>query len=362
MNQTIKLLIVEDDIEIQQQYKEDVSLFNDTNPAIEIIPQYAENLSQAENMLQTAYFDAAIVDLRLSANDEGKGGQHIISLIKKGLRFPIFIVSGFLAEASSFEEHIFLNKKTKGDYDNEDLLKEIATLCTMLNKVGISNILGRKGAIEEHLSHVFWNHISLSMPYWIEKANSGQNTEEALLRYTLTHLQEYLEISEQGEFQDYHFPEFYINPPIKNHTNTVFTADVVRKIDNNICYIVLTPSCDLTIQRSKTTPKVKLITLAEIELFEDKIFDEKSSKDLSIKDAIRKNTNQMYHYLPPFAQNNETLGKAINFGNLISIPLSTIIDNTKYKKEFAISNSFAKDIIARFSHYYARQGQPGFRQ
>lgn len=357
MNQTIKLLIVEDDIEIQQQYKEDVSLFNDTNPAIEIIPQYAENLSQAENMLQTAYFDAAIVDLRLSANDEGKGGQHIISLIKKGLRFPIFIVSGFLAEASSFEEHIFLNKKTKGDYDNEDLLKEIATLCTMLNKVGISNILGRKGAIEEHLSHVFWNHISLSMPYWIEKANSGQNTEEALLRYTLTHLQEYLEISEQGEFQDYHFPEFYINPPIKNHTNTVFTADVVRKIDNNICYIVLTPSCDLTIQRNKTIPKAQFITLAIITDFETD-----TSKNIETKRGIRNNTNQMFHYLPPYIQNGWREGKAIDFGQLISIPLHEIIDNTKYKKEFAISNSFAKDIIARFSHYYARQGQPGFRQ
>lgn len=361
----LRLLIIEDEEAIIKQYKDDLELFNEDKANHTKITAFCvNNPTEGIKALKENYYDAVIVDLRLTPNDEGKGGREMIDIIRKGLRFPIFIVSNLQNEAF-LDESFILKKRTKGEFYNEELYKEIIQLCDTLDQIGISDILGGKGIIEQHLSYVFWNHISNSIPYWIEKKDQGMDTETALLRYTLTHLQEYLEINE-GEFDDYHPIEFYINPPIKQHPNTVFTADIFQEKETNKCYIVLTPSCDL-VERikgkggSKTVipPKATHITFAEIEDLEEKIKNQNNFRDSL-------NNNQLYHYVPPFIFGQGRIinaqGGVINFSKVKSIPLGDVIDETKYQKILAVSNSFAKDIIARFSLYYARQGQPGLKQ
>jgi hypothetical protein len=357
----INVLVVENQANIIQGYKETIRTFF----AGQVNCEYAANLEQGLQriaMLDKDYA-GAIIDLRLDNTEtDGAGGNQIIRQIKSSLRFPIFVLSG---HTEDLEEDLKENTPLFQCIDKastEGSFQLVINRILSIHKTGITQILSRKGQIEQYIQNIFWKHLSTSMPYWIEQANAGANTEPSLLRYTLTHLQEYLEINAGGEFEDYYPIEFYINPPIKQHEKTVFTADIFQDLETDKCYIVLTPSCDLVQRRTEnkkgeitvTPPNATHITFGEIENLNE--FDTKWQD----KFKERPTGNQLFHYVPPthLLQN----GGVINFSKVKSIRLDDVIDTTKYVKVFAVSNSFAKDIIARFSHYYARQGQPGLRQ
>jgi hypothetical protein len=127
------------------------------------------------------------------------------------------------------------------------------------------------------------------------------------------------------------------------------------------------PACDMVV-RKEGVIKAEYITMAQIEETENnhlkqirKIITSKNNED-KYKKAIEKLkgllTNSFslnYHFLPS-VPNFE--GGFINFRKLKSLKPKEI------KKQFKIigkvTSPFLKDIIARFSTYYARQGQPEF--
>lgn len=347
-----QILVVENNQGILNDYIEIVSTFFPNQVTITPVENQTDALANLNNPNND--YAGAIIDLRLDPTEtDSDGGNEILRQIKQNLRFPIFVLSGHtedLDDSIVSEEPLF-NKRVKGGPNSD--FKTIVNEIIAINKTGITNILSRNGRIEELLKNIFWKHLAPTMPYWIEKAeNASANTQKSLLRYTLAHLQEYLEQTEQGDFENYHPIEFYIAPPIKIHDSTVFTADVFKETATGSYYIVLTPSCDL-VNRPKKGVKAQTITLAIITDF--------SQQPSQERDGIKNNTNYMHHFLPNQTTQSDfyTQGGVINFSNLKSVPLTDLLDETKYKKVFAISQSFKKDIIARFSHYYARQGQPG---
>jgi hypothetical protein len=351
----MKLLIVENEKEQVQLYCDVIESYNKKN-GTKIIPHPIFNLSDAKDILIKSDFDAAIIDLKLSSNSIELEGMEIVNSILFKLRFPVFIVSGSISQIEAPENTFF--KKRLRDSDFTIVLKEI----TDIYNTGITNILGKRGEINHYLDKIFWNHLSESMDVWInDTSRTIVEKQQSLLRYTLLHIQEYLEVNESGGFNDYYPIEFYINPPIKKHPNTVFTADIFQEISTNLFYIVLTPSCDLVERISKkggediiTPPNASHITFCEIESLE--IFE--VSKRKTFKD--QPTAKQLFHYMPPTSFYKE--GGVINFSKVKSVQLSDVVDVSKYIKVLSVSNSFTKDIIARFSNYYARQGQPVLKQ
>src|SRR5690606_16415599 len=90
---------------------------------------------------------------------------------------------------------------------------------------------------------IFWNHMSNSMDLWInDNSRTPQEKENSLLRYTLLHMQEYID----EELEKYHPSEFYITKPIKKN---LFTGDIVEL--DKTRYIILTPSCDIVLRDGK---------------------------------------------------------------------------------------------------------------
>ena len=72
--------------------------------------------------------------------------------------------------------------------------------------------------------------------------------------------------------------------------------------------------------------------------------------------TLKNNNEDYYHWLPTV---DNFPGGVINFRKTLALPESV------FKKDFSppiiqISSQFIKDIISRFSTYYARQGQPEF--
>ena len=84
--------------------------------------------------------------------------------------------------------------------------------------------------------------------------------------------------------------------------------------------------------------------------------DGKTKEKQGILKSLRNNRTPYFHYLP---ETNVFRGGVINFRHIETVELE------KYNDIFddplvQISSAFTKDIVARFSSYYARQGQPDF--
>lgn len=357
----IKLFILEDNRNQAKLYRDAIDEFNKTKE-IKITAEFSENLDDALEKLKTDVFDAAIIDLKLGGTDtEGKGNKAIRE-IRNNLRFPVFVMTGFIEELDGDlrEENVFYKTYRNTDKSVSELLEEILDLYN----TGITNILGKKGKIETALQEIFWKHIAENMNYWKSEIKNQQDSEKILLRYIIAYLAGYLEMDEAGEFLCFNPAEFYIIPPIRKY---VFTGDILKKKAGGEFFIVLTPACDLA------HGKAKDITLAFIEgmdmefvaqqkriladtLPADATGEQKKKKDearISLERLLKNSLHFKYHFLPPTSQ---FPGGFINFQKIITVEVSAIDAN--FDRVASITEKFAKDIIARFSHYYARQGQP----
>ncbi|MCU0325590.1 MAG: response regulator [Spirosomaceae bacterium] len=351
----IKILIVEEDTAAIELYTDILTNY----PSI--FPEFSDNREDALSKINSNVYDAAILDLKLDNHSETLDGNIIAREIKNNLRFPIYILSGNIEELDEDLKQganiLFKINSRLVDNIFETILNDII----QLKKTGIVDILNRRGKIDSYLQNIFWKHLTNSMPYWIEKAKV-EDTQTALLRYTLSHLHEYLEINESGRFEDYHVPEFYIKEPIKKSKETVFTGDIIKKFEDNSYYVVLTPACDLVVDNSRPRPKAKYITLVRVEQVEELLSDmpetttrEKEKKENKIR-SLKHDKEYGYHFLPRYDGFYE--GGIICFQNILSVKLDDLLNPEKYSVQLSIANSFKKDIIARFSHYYSRQGQP----
>lgn len=351
----MNLLIVEDEqvqVQLYLDLIESYNRLNDTN----IVGIAKNNLEDAKTELNNPEIDAAIIDLNLISGNDSLEGIELIYLIKENLRFPIFVVSGSIAQIDSIQESTFFKKRLR-DSDFKEILNEIIGVYN----TGITKILGSKGQIENYLSTIFWNHLSNSMDLWIEDASrTPEQKQKTLLRYTLLHIQEYLELNEESDFENYHPSEIYITPCIKPN---VFTGDLIEEKDTSINYIVLTPSCDLA------QTKAKDILIVQIDPPNEGILNEKislinkgnASKEILenaediIKKLIHNNYSNKYHFLPKY---KELRGGLINFQKMKSIRVKEFNEN--FTRKASINSTFTKDIVARFSYYYSRQGSPDF--
>jgi hypothetical protein len=344
--ESLRLLIIEDEKRQLQMYCDAIDQFNKTSE-IKIDSEICNNFKDGESALKTPLFDAAIIDLKLS-NSEDLEGRTLVESVYKKIRIPIFIVSGSIAQIDDIPENALLKKKLRTDY-----VKEILVEILSIYKTGITSFLKPGGTIDKHLSSIFWNNLSKDISLWIE-----HNNEKTLLRYILSHFQEYLELNGEGDFEEYHQQEIYLTPPIKKNLHT---GDLI-KIENTF-YLVLTPACDIVYHSKKDSDgnniqirKADKMLLATVKNFDFK--DHCVDKNQVIKkDKIREfvtNHSFRFHYLPPFKNEN---GYLIDFQDLTSKPF-----DISYSREASISAPFIKDIISRFSSYYSRQGQPTFNQ
>ncbi len=356
----LNLLIVEDDSNVIATYTRDIDSYNKTNSDIKIEVTILSDKDQAIDMLKNSdnVFDGAVIDLDLKqSGGSDSSGNEVIREVKNNLRFPVFVISGTShnIDPSLSEETSFF--KVRNRDDDFDFIEEIVAIYN----TGITEILNRKGTIESYINDIFWNHLSSSLDLWTDdKKRSPEEKQKSLLRYTLLHLQEYLEITEDSEFENYHPSEIYITPVIKPH---VFTGDIVQNTNDTLNYVVLTPSCDLA------QGKAKDILLVAIEPIKNTIAGEKigilkkgKAEKEQLEDAeqilrklIHNAYSNKYHFLPKYKNID---GGLINFQKLQSLRVKDFNDN--YARVASINGSFTKDVVARFSYYYSRQGSPDF--
>jgi CheY-like chemotaxis protein len=359
----LKLFIVEDDIEFRESYSKQIKIFNLEQDHVIVSESFANDLNSAIEILSTnTFFDAAIIDLKLGNDDVTYKGNELVNLIRNNLRFPAFVVTANpeMIEKEKGNENDLFKVKVKGT--NNAIFLTILDELKKIHLTGITKILGKSGQIESYLNKIFWEHLTSSIDIWAsDNSRTPEQKEKSLLRYTLSHIQEHLELTEESNFENYHPAEIYITPTIKPN---VFTGDIVKEKNTQISYIVLTPSCDLAYEN-----KVEDVLLVKIEenntglmlQLTSVINNENESKGIKkdsekkIKQLIGNNFNNKYHFLPNFKSLN---GGLINFQQIKTVKKQDIKEN--FTIEASVNINFTKDIVARFSYYYSRQGSPDF--
>lgn len=338
----INLLIIEDEGAQLQAYDDSIDSFNKKNTT-QISRTVCKTFLEGERALLSPYYDAAIIDLKLSSSEELEG-KKLVERVYQKIRIPIFIVSGSLSQIDDIEENILFRKRLRTELIS-DVLKEVLQIFN----TGITSFLKPAGIIDEKLTEIFWKNLSTDLGIWID-----QNNPNSLLRYILSHFQEHLDINIDGDFEEYHPSEVYIKPPIKKKLHT---GDFIKYQTEN--YVILNPACDIVIQGDVTKGAKRnadTLTLVKARNFDYKILCLNKNNELekSRIESFVKNKNNRYHFLPPFASNT---GFLLDFQDITSIPFTEEVERIA-----SISTPFIKDIIARFSNYYARQGQPTFQQ
>lgn len=342
----MKILLIDDEQQVFNDGKESASVYDKEKIEITFIKSINEDyLSILHDM------DFAIVDMKLGA--DGQAGNVFIEKFNDlSIRVPTVIYTGTPDECDD-EKVLKVFRKTESFDTIFDFLVPIY-------KTGITKILGGRGKLENTLFDVFKKNLLPQISSWTKYAEKdSEKTENALLRYTLNHMQQLLDNDET-----YLPEEVYICPPINRN---IKTGSIIYNNESENYYIVLTPACDLAIRKNGKF-KTDKVLLVRLEKYNDVVnrmtaeYKETTGRDWNSKEKtktagdLHKNRYSLYfHYLPQAGIFSEDY--LINFRDIETIVSNKIGDNFLEPK-MQISDSFLKDIISRFSSFYARQGQP----
>lgn len=365
----IKFLLIDDENEQNELFKSAIDEINEESGYNQLSFHTVNTPEAAMIALYSYSFQAIIIDLKLLTeddavnNDEEISGNILLKQIIEKEIIPIVVRTGFPEKVSSE-----INKDIVKVYPKEEPLYDIIKELINSYSDSVFKIFGSKGEISKNIKELFWSII----PECFSKNNaevsslSFEKKETVIIRYISSWLN-----------NKYMFDEKYIDAdPIEmymfpNPIEQVCNCDIYEKKDNEICdyYIVLTPSCDLANKKIDEVILCKIKDYGEIPDFINTLNRynmETSKKSKKAKESLTKwfrnaHTDSIrYHFLPKFSKFS---GGFVDFRSIISLKYNREtgkIEDTNYKKIGVITESFKRDIVARFSSYYHRQGQPEF--
>ena len=335
----LKLLLVEDDVEQVNTYR---AVLDDYSERLgrEIDMEVSQSLREAKDSLDGS-IDATVVDMDLGGG--ASDGEAVIAELRRHFRVPVAVYTGIAWGTE--EEPPIIGVFTKGEYAFEDVLDRIWDIF----ETGLTRIMGGRGLLEKQLGKVFSRNLLPSIDNWIAYGKvDPERTRRALLRYALGHLTGELDGDESPCYPE----EVYLAPPVTINMTTGSLAN--WKVDG-MCNVVLTPACDLALRNGQfKTNRIVLVGIVS----ESTVFDSLAGNAKAInKYKLQLRTNNYanyYHWLPKCGAID---GGFIDFRHVQSVP------KEKFNEEYEflnvrISPGFIKDIVSRFSSFYARQGQP----
>lgn len=341
----MNFLFVEDDKQDQDSCVNAIKDFQEDNRC-QINIKICSNVDDALKALSDSYYDGAIIDMRLA--DQGNEGNQVIDRIKDTFkRIPVAIMTG-TPDATETEGFPLVNIYKKGESSYSEIIAELYGIY----RTGLTRIMGGRGEIEEKLSQIFVKNLLPQRESWITYGKEDyQKSEKALLRHALNHLIQLLD----GDLDTCYPEEMYIYPSISTGINT---GCILNKKDTTSFYVVMNPACDLAERKNGgcNTDRALLVEIQELaDVFPNFNWvnlSNNNNKDL--EKAYKNNKSAYYHWLPKV---NFFNGGLVNFRR-ISTYTENELDKMFESTEIQISPAFIKDMVSRFSSYYARQGQP----
>ena len=344
----LKLLVVEDDEEQLRSCVRAVEFYNeDQEPLIHLVP--FRDVESALNAVDNTY-DGALIDLRFG-NDLDAGNEVIRKIEENELCIPVIVLSGTPRRAS--REHTHIDLITKGDDGSS--YPELLRRFQRLHRTGVTKILGGRGEIQTQLGKIFRNQISKQIGSWERHAEiQSDEAERALLRHIVNHLVSLIDEVTEKSFAE----EFYLNP---SPSRQIRTGTILHDVRRNKRCVVMSPDCDVMVRNGgRKTNRILLVEIVHpTALFDwyDRVGFESMSNNKfgQLRNALTNNHALHYHCLPE--AHDLPLG-FMDFRKLKSLPDRYIDRQFRDTECVQIAPPFVKDIVSRFSSYYARQGQP----
>lgn len=352
-------LLIEDNDSDVESFLDSVNRINLAEEAqkyrLKIAKSYEEGLKSISEAL-----NGIIVDIKLGGEHSG---DEIVHEVTEKYRVPVVIFTGTpdIHQEPGSPIHVYI----KGEASHEVILEDLSAA----SDTGLYNVLGGTGILEQVMTKVFWTYLYPKIDIWKEKKKAGVDTEKVLLRYAISHIHELID----KDMPKYITEEMYICPPISPQ---IATGSIVRNKEDGTYGVVLSPPCDLEIRESGriNTDSILVCMIESQDQVHSRLSVQneknKSAKEIesakkirpakeiknSVEKAVKNNHTDYYHWLPCNALFE---GGYINFRKVNSYSpenLNKVFDPPTIK----IQEGFVKDILGRFSRYYARQGQPEF--
>ena len=367
-----KFLLIDDENEQSELLKSAIDEINAESGYNQLSFHTVNTPEDAMIALYSYSFQAIIIDLKLLAeddtvnNDEEISGNILLNRIIEKEIIPIVVRTGFPEKISDE-----INKDIVKVYPKEDPLYDIIKELISSYSDSVFKIFGSKGEISKNIKELFWSII----PECFSNNNaevsslSFEKKETVIIRYISSWFNNKYMFDEK--YIDVEPIEMYMFP---NPIEQVCNCYIYEKKDKKSCdyYIVLTPSCDLANKKIDEVILCKIKEYNEIPQFTENLnnYKEETSKESKkakkAKESLTRwfrnaHTDSIrYHFLPKFSKFS---GGFVDFRSVISLKYNREtgkIEDTNYKKIGVITESFKRDIVARFSSYYHRQGQPEF--
>ncbi len=346
---SIRLLVVEDHPQEIETCRSTVERYRqEKKREVELVE--CKDVDEAIEKLDNT-FDGAIIDLRLG--DEGDEGNKVVRKInERRYRFPIAILTGTPSSAAPDFPYIGVFRKGDPGAGYDDLLERF----WRIHDSGLNHILGGRGIIEDGLDKVFRSNILPQIGKWeVYGQADSTRTENALLRHTLNHLIQLID----EEVEDYLPEEFYLYP---HPSGKIRTGSILKEKSSEKWFVVMSPDCDLVVRPNgkRNTDTVLVVEVVPVSKVFD-WFDDAPGESVSnnqkheLDRALKNNRSNYYHCLPK--TDFFPLG-FLNFRYLSTVGGQGIDKRFHMPPYVQVSPPFVKDMVARFSSYYARQGQP----
>ncbi|WP_133543433.1 hypothetical protein [Mesocricetibacter intestinalis] len=373
-NKIARLSMLDNKEEVYGKLKEDGNLNSEIDELFNssVVYKAVKTPEEAMVLLYKENFHALIVDLKLESEDERKDDENysgnilLQNIIHKEI-LPIIVRTGFPNKMTKK-----INKNIIKCYSKETpALEEIVKELIDYYKTSMFSIFGSRGKVDEYIKDFFWNILPACFIDKKEELNGldKEIQEKVIIRYVSSWFNNKYMFDKK--YIDAEPIEMYMFP---NSIEQVCNCDIYERKYKESCdyYIVLTPSCDLANKKIDEVILCKIKKYNEVPQFIEsltKYNTEPSKTSKNAKKAKESLTRWFrnahtgsirYHFLPKFSKFS---GGFIDFRSIISLKYDSKtgkIKNRYYKKIGVITESFKRDIVARFSSYYHRQGQPEF--
>lgn len=335
----INLLVIEDDENQIQSINDAIEAFNLDSPEDIIAADYHRNDAGVYKDVFYKKYDCIVLDINWGRGKE-TAGRELAKKIIDSKRVPVFVYSGNLNEIEDIEERFGFRK-----FLRTTPFREIIDEAKKLKDSHIFDLLGYEGIIDQKILKVFWNDIDSARKF-VAKIPEHDNSD-ALGRIITTRVVELLNIDVDSAKQKFY--EFYIYPSLRKTPNN---GDIYRLIvgDETNYYLIITPTCQLL---NGTVPYANLLKIDFSNRKIDDVMNAAEQNRISKLTVLVTNPPAALHFIPPFSDEFD-MG-VINFNSIITRPVADLVEVNKVT---TINPAYMKDVQARFSQYFSKQGQP----
>lgn len=380
----VRLLVVEDDETETKMWQNTLEVHNSEQEmhGFAIEASYAKSLQEAQGLIATQDFDAAVVDIRLEQPDMNGPNRDGNDVVEKLLDSELAVVAVFTGETGQVsipdwaKPMVSTFRKGADDEAAEGTQAVMAWLCRQAPM--LQSIRQAQLTIKKEMVQLFTRSIWPRWSHWMQKDDPDGYLESALSRHLASHVHAALL---EGSKQRVHPEEWYFIPPIRDG---IRTGDLVRNAKGEF-EIVITPRCDLATQKMETIQlaQCKVVSdewekrvgkigqaRAEVEANQDPKKEADLAKKVTDAQTSLRNYTQhasnkaSVHFLPAMKLGNGTsLGPfLVQFDKTRSVLVSATdeIDVLTSSRVASLTSEFLPSLIERLGGFFSRIGTPDY--